>query len=94
MFIDEIKIYARAGHGGKGCVAFQREKYRPKGGPSGGNGGRGGSVILEADHDLNNLVGQYYQPRLLAQDGVTPRWDARGSDQSRPGRCRLFWESR
>jgi GTP-binding protein len=69
MFIDEIKIYSRAGHGGKGCVAFQREKYRPKGGPSGGNGGRGGSVILEADHDLNNLVAQYYQPRLLAQDG-------------------------
>ena len=69
MFIDEIKVYARAGHGGKGCVAFQREKFRPKGGPSGGNGGRGGDVILEADHDLNNLVAQYYQPRLLAQDG-------------------------
>jgi GTP-binding protein len=69
MFIDEIKVYARAGHGGKGCVAFQREKYRPKGGPSGGNGGRGGDVILEADHDLNNLIGQYYQPRLIAQDG-------------------------
>jgi len=69
MFIDEIKIYARAGHGGKGCVAFQREKYRPKGGPSGGNGGRGGDIILEADHDLNNLIAQYYQPRLIAQDG-------------------------
>jgi GTP-binding protein len=69
MFIDEIKIYARAGHGGKGCVAFSREKYRPKGGPSGGNGGRGGDVILEADHDLNNLIGQYYQPKLIAQDG-------------------------
>jgi GTPase len=69
MFVDEIKIYARAGHGGKGCVAFQREKYRPKGGPSGGNGGRGGDVILEADHDLNNLIAQYYQPRLIAQDG-------------------------
>ena len=69
MFIDEIRIYARAGHGGKGCVAFQREKYRPKGGPSGGNGGRGGSVILEADHDLNNLIAQYYQPRLIAEDG-------------------------
>src|SRR4051812_17402140 len=69
MFIDEIKIYARAGHGGKGCIAFQREKYRPKGGPSGGNGGRGGDVILEADHDLNNLIGQYYQPRLIAPDG-------------------------
>jgi len=69
MFVDEIKIYARAGHGGKGCVAFQREKYRPKGGPSGGNGGRGGDVILEADHDLNNLIAQYFQPRLIAQDG-------------------------
>jgi GTP-binding protein len=69
MFVDEIKVFARAGHGGKGCVAFQREKYRPKGGPSGGNGGRGGSVILEADHDLNNLIAQYYQPRLLAEDG-------------------------
>ena len=68
-FIDEIKIYARAGHGGKGCVAFQREKFRPKGGPSGGNGGRGGDVILEANHDLNNLIAQYYQPRLIAQDG-------------------------
>ena len=69
MFIDEIQVHARAGHGGKGCVAFQREKYRPKGGPSGGNGGHGGDVILEADHDLNNLIAQYYQPRLLAQDG-------------------------
>jgi GTP-binding protein len=69
MFIDEIKVYARAGHGGKGCIAFHREAYIPKGGPSGGNGGRGGDVILEADHDLNNLIGQYYQPKLLAQDG-------------------------
>jgi len=69
MFIDEIKIYARAGHGGKGAVAFQREKYRPKGGPSGGNGGRGGDVILEANHDLNNLIAQYYQPRLIAEEG-------------------------
>src|SRR6266545_773016 len=69
MFIDEIKIFARAGHGGKGCVAFLRETFRPKGGPSGGNGGRGGNVILQADHDLNNLIAQYYQPRLLAQNG-------------------------
>jgi GTPase len=69
MFIDEIKVVARAGHGGKGCVAFLREAYRPKGGPSGGNGGRGGSVILQADHDLNNLIAQYYQPRLIAEHG-------------------------
>lgn len=69
MFIDEIKVFARAGHGGKGAVAFHREAYVPKGGPSGGNGGRGGSVILQADHDLNNLINQYYVPRLIAQRG-------------------------
>ena len=69
MFVDEIKIYASAGHGGKGCVAFHREAYIAKGGPSGGNGGRGGSVILQADHDLNNLIAQYYQPRLIAEVG-------------------------
>src|SRR4029079_19388597 len=69
MFIDEIKVYARAGHGGEGCVAFHREAFVPKGGPSGGNGGRGGSVILQADHDLNNLTAQYYSPRLIAQAG-------------------------
>lgn len=69
MFVDEVKIYARAGHGGKGCIAFCREAYRPKGGPDGGNGGRGGSVILQADHDLNNLIAQYYVPRLIAENG-------------------------
>ena len=69
MFVDEIKVSARAGHGGKGCVAFHREAYRPKGGPSGGNGGRGGDVILEASHDLNNLIGQFFQPNLFAENG-------------------------
>lgn len=69
MFVDEIKIFARAGHGGRGCIAFCREAYRPKGGPDGGNGGRGGSVILQADHDLNNLIGQFYVPRLIAEKG-------------------------
>lgn len=69
MFIDEIKVYARGGHGGKGCVAFHREAFVPKGGPSGGNGGRGASVILQADHDLNNLIAQYYRPRLIADHG-------------------------
>src|SRR6266513_3886966 len=69
MFVDEVKIFARAGHGGKGCIAFLRETSRPKGGPAGGNGGRGGDVILQADHDLNNLIAQYYQPRLIAQNG-------------------------
>jgi len=69
MFVDEVKVHARAGHGGAGCVAFRREKFQPKGGPDGGNGGRGGHVILRADHDLNNLVAQFYQPLLIAEDG-------------------------
>lgn len=69
MFIDQIKIFALAGDGGKGAVAFHREAFVPKGGPSGGNGGRGGDVILQADHDLNNLIAQYYNPRLIAQKG-------------------------
>lgn len=69
MFVDEVKVYAQAGHGGKGCVAFHREAFVPKGGPSGGNGGRGGDVILQADHDLNNLIAQFYNPRLIAEEG-------------------------
>ncbi len=69
MFIDEVRIFAQGGHGGRGCVAFQREMFRPKGGPSGGNGGHGGSVILEADPGINNLIAQFYQPRLIAARG-------------------------
>ena len=69
MFVDQVKVFAKAGDGGKGCVAFLREKFRPKGGPCGGNGGRGGNVILRASHDLNNLIDQYYAPRLIAKNG-------------------------
>jgi len=69
VFVDEVKIYARAGRGGRGCVAFLREAFRPKGGPIGGDGGRGGSVILVADEGVQDLTAQFYQPRLIAQDG-------------------------
>ena len=69
MFIDEIKVHGRAGHGGKGAIAFHREAFVAKGGPSGGNGGRGGEVILEGDRDINNLIGLFYQPRLHAENG-------------------------
>lgn len=54
-FLDEVKIYLKAGDGGKGCIAFHREKYLPKGGPSGGNGGRGGSLYLQASENLHTL---------------------------------------
>jgi len=69
MFVDQVKVLAKAGDGGKGCVAFLREKFRPNGGPCGGNGGRGGNVILQASHDLNNLIDQYFAPRLIAKNG-------------------------
>ncbi len=69
MFVDQVKVHASAGDGGRGCIAFRREAFVPKGGPSGGDGGRGGHVILEASHDLNNLIAQFYQPRLIAKKG-------------------------
>lgn len=69
MFIDSVKIHAKAGNGGNGCIALLREAFRPKGGPSGGDGGKGGDIILEASHDINNLVAQYYSPRTIAKNG-------------------------
>lgn len=70
MFVDEVKVFAKAGPGGRGCMSFRREAHVPLGGPNGGDGGRGGSVILEASHDLNNLVNQYYAPHLFAKKGA------------------------
>ena len=69
MFVDQIKIHARAGDGGNGCVAFRREKYVPKGGPSGGDGGKGGDVLLLADESVNDLSNYYYKPNLIAERG-------------------------
>jgi GTPase len=69
-FLDEAKVYIRSGDGGNGCVAFRREKYVEFGGPSGGNGGRGGDVIVEAVDGLNTLIDYRYQQHFKAQRGA------------------------
>ena len=69
MFVDEAKIYVKAGNGGNGCVAFRREKYVPRGGPSGGDGGNGGSVYLEANPNDNTLLRYRYNREFKADRG-------------------------
>ena len=69
QFIDEVTIRVKAGDGGNGCVSFRREKYVPKGGPDGGNGGKGGSVIVRADRHLNTLLDLKYRTVYAAQKG-------------------------
>jgi len=69
MFVDRIKVFVRAGAGGRGCVSFRREKFVPKGGPDGGDGGRGGDVILQADRHVDNLANLFYEPIIKAESG-------------------------
>src|SRR6266850_6159819 len=69
MFIDQASIYVKAGRGGNGVVSFRREKFIPKGGPDGGNGGRGGSVIIRADRQLTTLMDFRYKRSYRAESG-------------------------
>jgi GTP-binding protein len=69
MFVDRIKVFVQAGSGGRGSVSFRREKFVPKGGPDGGDGGRGGDVILRADRHTDNLSNLFYEPIIKAKSG-------------------------
>ncbi len=80
MFFDEAKIYVKSGDGGDGCIAFRREKFVPFGGPSGGNGGRGGNVYLVADRNLNTLV--HFKKRVHFRGGK----GGRGSGKNQQGK--------
>ena len=80
-FVDEANIEVHAGNGGPGCVSFLREKYRPKGGPAGGNGGDGGSIVIRADSTLSTLQDFKFQPIQRAANGEP----GRGKDQH--GKC-------
>jgi len=68
-FLDQTKIYVKAGHGGNGCASFRREAYVEFGGPDGGDGGRGGHVYVEAVEGLNTLIDYRYQQHHLAERG-------------------------
>ncbi|MDP8224836.1 MAG: GTPase ObgE [Candidatus Lernaella stagnicola] len=80
-YIDEVKIFVQSGDGGNGCVSFRREKFVPKGGPDGGDGGRGGSVIFVADSQKNTLIDLAYQQHHRAKRGT----HGRGSNQHGKG---------
>ena len=68
-FLDTAKVYIRSGNGGNGCLSFRREKFIEYGGPNGGNGGRGGDVVVEAVDNLNTLIDYRYQQHVTAQNG-------------------------
>ncbi|PTX99921.1 GTPase ObgE [Verrucomicrobia bacterium LW23] len=83
MFVDCVRIFARAGNGGRGGLSFLREKNRPDGGPDGGNGGKGGDVILKVDSNINNLEALKYHPHQFAkhgQNGMGRQMYGRGGD--------------
>ena len=70
MFVDEVEIHVAAGHGGKGALSFRREKFVPRGGPDGGDGGPGGDVSLVADANLNTLLNFRFKKLFEAGNGA------------------------
>lgn len=84
MFVDEVVIKTRAGDGGNGCASFRREKFIPFGGPSGGDGGLGGDVVLVGSHDVNNLIDYKFKPHWDAGRGENGRSKDQNGAAGRP----------
>jgi len=86
-FVDEVRIHVKAGDGGNGCISFRRERYIPRGGPNGGDGGKGGDVVLQADAQLSTLLDLKYPQPFRAPKGV----HGKGKDQTgRNGEDRII----
>ncbi|MGA9374493.1 MAG: GTPase ObgE, partial [Mycobacterium sp.] len=68
-FVDRVVIHAQAGNGGNGCASVHREKFKPLGGPDGGNGGKGGSIVLVVDPQVQTLLDFHFHPHVVASSG-------------------------
>ncbi len=84
MFVDRVRVWARGGKGGSGCSSFRREAFVPRGGPDGGNGGDGGSVIIKVNTHLNNLTHLKYKPHHFAEKGVHGKGSQRTGRKGKP----------
>src|SRR5437870_9357299 len=94
MFVDEVDIHVAAGSGGRGCLAFRREKFVPRGGPSGGDGGHGGSAFVVASPHTNTLINYRFHPEFTAHRGDHGQGSNRtghtGADLELAGPVRTF----
>jgi len=86
MFLDEVIIKVKAGKGGNGCISFRRERFVPRGGPDGGNGGRGGNIYIQADLDVKDLLEFYRNPHYQAENGAS----GSGGRKSGKNGCDLY----
>ncbi|HBK84900.1 MAG TPA: GTPase ObgE, partial [Firmicutes bacterium] len=87
MFIDQVKIYVKAGDGGNGMATFRREKYVPQGGPSGGDGGRGGNIVFRVSSNVNTLLDLRYRKHHRADNGEN---GGSSNKQGRTGQDRVI----
>ena len=87
MFVDKVKIEVKAGRGGNGAVSFRREKFIPKGGPNGGDGGKGGDLIIEADDKIGTLIDLYNHPHQRAKNAESGQGSNKKGKRQKASLC-------